>query len=349
MKRRCALKNIENGLLKDWLQQKGYRTFRAEQMLHWMYKRWALSAGEMQNIPADLRSQLDGSFYVFSLNCIETYRAEDGTCKYVLQTVDDLCVETVLMYAENRLTVCVSSQVGCPVGCRFCASGRHGLVRNLSKAEIVDQVVYACRQAGRKVDNIVLMGMGEPLLNTANVIGALNTINDVEKVGCSARGVTVSTSGVVPGIYELGGAERQWNLAVSLHAADEESRARIIPDAYRYDLEAVFEACRWYRQKSSRMVTFEYTVVSGLNDRRIDLEKLAENAKAIRAKVNLIAANPLESEGGRDHTKAARDASRFLQGRGVRVTLRRSRGQQIRAACGQLARTKPGEDNGEAG
>ncbi len=331
-----SIKDLAPEALQDWLVQEGQPRFRLKQIQDWLYAKWALDFDQMKNLPASLRERLAGRFRAFSLEALETQRAADGTEKFLFALADGESIETVLIRAPGRNTVCVSTQVGCAVGCVFCASGRGGLVRDLTPSEIVDQVVFACRQLGERVDNIVVMGMGEPLLNLGNLTRALEQIGDPGKLGIGARHVTISTSGIVPGIQQLADCGRQWNLALSLHATDDAKRARLIPDSRRYPLPDVLDACRYYREKSGRMVTLEYTVLQGKNDTPPDLEALAAIALDLRAKVNLIPYNP--TGGGLrapDREAVARFEAGLLQ-RGVQATVRREKGSDIMAACGQL-------------
>jgi 23S rRNA (adenine2503-C2)-methyltransferase len=236
------------------------------------------------------------------------------------------------------LTVCISTQVGCPVRCSFCASGREGLKRDLRAGEIVDQVVFANRAADERIDNVVVMGMGEPLLNLSALLPALDTIcaGAGRGLGIGARHVTVSTSGIVPGIRRLAKAGRQWNLALSLHGVTDERRARFIPPQFRYPLNEVLAACREYREATGRMVTLEYALVAGENDTPADSQALAVIARDLRAKVNLI---PCNSVGNTFEASSEDRVNQFheeLLGRGAQSTVRRRKGADIQAACGQL-------------
>jgi 23S rRNA (adenine2503-C2)-methyltransferase len=312
--------------------------FRAKQIRQWLFEKLALDADEMTNLPASLRQALAREFAVCSVSLLEELRDEEGTTKWLLVLPDGQTIETVLIRAPERLTVCISTQVGCPVRCAFCASGKQGLVRDLRMGEIVDQVVYANRAAGQRVDNIVVMGMGEPLLNLSALLPALDTIcaGNGEGLGVGARHVTVSTSGIVPGIRQLALAGRQWNLALSLHGVSDERRAQFIPPAHRYPLADILQACREYREATGRMVTLEYALVAGENDTVADAQELATIARDLRAKVNLI---PCNAVGGGHRASSADCVQAFherLLARGVQATVRRRKGTDIQAACGQL-------------
>ena len=330
------LKNLSDHDLTAWLQTRGEPAFRCRQIRHWLYKRWAMASSEMTNLPQPLRDDLAETFRVFSLNLRQTLEADDDTRKFLFELRDGETIETVLLKTARRSTVCVSTQVGCPVRCAFCASGRHGLIRNLDTAEIIDQIVYACRELGERVNNIVVMGMGEPLLNLDALLPALHRVNAADGLEIGARHITISTSGIVPGIRTLAELGRQWNLALSLHAASEATRRNLIPDAYRYPLGDVVRACRQYREKTNRLVTLEYTLLKGRNDNESDVRALGRLATELRAKVNLIPCNPGETAFCRPERRRISGIEHQLDTMGVRVTVRRSRGEQIQAACGQL-------------
>jgi 23S rRNA (adenine2503-C2)-methyltransferase len=333
-----CLKNYDDAALTDWLKQHGHPRFRLKQITDWLYEKWAVSTEEMRNLPLALRKDLDADFRIFSLTCIETLRAEDGTEKFLFELGDGHTIETVHISAPGRHTVCISTQVGCPVRCVFCASGRGGLVRNLTPAEIVDQVVHVCRRLGERVTNIVVMGMGEPLLNLENLKTALEILN--VRLGLGARRITISTSGIVPGIREVADMGKQWNLALSLHATSDVGRAQVIPDLHRYPLEEILGACEYYRQQTGRMVTFEYTLLAGKNDTLPEMRKLAHLARRLHAKVNLI---PCNSTGGvyqAPSPEMVKHCLQILEESGVQATVRLEKGNDILAACGQLRQAR---------
>lgn len=333
-----SLKQIPEEELRGWLASRGEPAFRLRQVRDWLFRSWCTDVSEMRNLPGAVRRDLDACFSVFSLRCTDVVRAEDDTEKFLFELADGESVETVLIPTPKRTTVCVSTQVGCPVRCSFCVSGNDGLVRNLTASEIVDQVVYVCRRLSRRVDNVVVMGMGEPLLNYANLVSALGTISDPELLGIGARHVTVSTSGIVPGIRHLADLQRQWGLAVSLHAPTDDARSRLIPSACRYPLDQILEACRYHRERTGRMCTLEYALVHGRNDRDSDARELRRIALDLRAKVNLIPLNPGAGPFCGSPPAVVAAFAAVLRAGGVRATVRRSRGEDIRAACGQLRR-----------
>jgi 23S rRNA (adenine2503-C2)-methyltransferase len=329
---RC-LRDFSLEELKALVVSLGEKPFRATQIQDWLVGRLAASYDEMKNLPRAFRERLAQMVPAFSLKTVARLQdPEDGTVKWLSELSDGHTVETVLMRIPERSTVCISTQVGCPVQCVFCASGRGGLVRNLSVAEIMDQVILASRENGGRVDNIVVMGMGEPLLNLDALIPALRAL------AFGVRRVTISTSGIVPGILRLAKEGDPWNLALSLHAVDDEMRGRIIPAHHRYPLSEIFAAMKVYREKLGdfRHLTLEYALVAGQNDSPGALEKLARIAADLQAKVNFIPCNPNDSRLTAPTQRRCQEAVAFLESRGVTATLRRSRGQGILAACGQL-------------
>ncbi len=328
-----------------WLAAHGEPAYRLKQIREWLWVRRAVTFTEMSNLPVAMRIALDAEFAAFSLNVLDTQKAGDGTRKFLFGLVDGTTVEGVLVPAPRRNTVCVSTQVGCPVRCVFCASGRGGFVRNLTPSEIADQVLFACRELGERVNNVVVMGMGEPLLNLDNLLVALEIIGDPAGLGLGARHVTISTSGIVPGIRRLAEQEKQWNLALSLHATDDEARAQIIPEGHRFPLEEVLAACRDYREKAGRMVTLEYALIRGMNDSSQEIQRLGAIAKDLRAKVNLIPCNRIGGKLVPPDRAEVRRISDQLDRLGVQVSVRKEMGADIDAACGQLRsryETKPG-------
>ncbi|MCQ2396380.1 MAG: 23S rRNA (adenine(2503)-C(2))-methyltransferase RlmN [Lentisphaeria bacterium] len=312
-------------------------SFRAKQILEWLFGRFANSYDEMTNLPSALKSALAEQVRPFALTVIDCLKdPEDGTIKWLSELEDGNTIETVLIRVPGRTTVCISTQVGCPVRCVFCASGRGGLVRNLTAGEIIDQVILACREVGDRVDNIVVMGMGEPLLNLDALAAALDGISGEDTLGFGARHITISTSGIVPGIRRLAEMGRSWNLALSLHAVNDEMRAQIIPPATRFPLEEIFSACEYHRTLTGRMLTLEYALIKDKNDSRETLEALSAIAHRLRAKVNLIPCNPNASRLTAPTMRRCYEAVDFLTDLGVQATLRHSHGQGILAACGQL-------------
>lgn len=330
------ISDLPETLLCEWLAQHGQPRFRARQIRQWLFGRYCRSFDDMTNLPEALRRELALAFRCCAVADAGILRAADGTVKFLFRLDDAETIETVLIPEKQRRTVCVSTQVGCPVRCVFCATGRGGFVRNLTSAEIIDQVLACCRYIGGRVTNIVVMGMGEPLLNVANTVAALERLTSGDGLDLGARRITVSTSGIPAGIRALAQHGRQWGLSLSLHAASDAKRARLIPAAYRSPIREIMAACREYREKTGRIVTLEYTLMPTVNDGRDDARMLAEAARDLRAKINLIGLNPIAPASRAPDESDVAAFARVLRSRGATVTVRRSRGEAIRAACGQL-------------
>lgn len=335
MKRTC-IKDLTEKELAGWLKRAGQPGFRVGQIHQWLYEKGVAEFADMRNLPKPLRERLAADFACCSLAEVERLSADDGTRKFLLELSDGETIESVLIAAPDRNTVCVSTQVGCPVRCAFCASGRDGLVRNLTAAEIIDQVLLAGRVLGRRVDNVVLMGIGEPLLNLDAVVPALETLGDETGVGLSARRITVSTSGIVPGIRRLAACAPPWNLALSLHAPTDAGRAELVPSEYRYPLGEIFAACRAYAKSANRKITLEYALIKGKNDTQQAAEAVAKIANDLHAKVNLIPHNPVGSGHNAPGGERVQAFRGILARASVQVTVRREKGAGVHAACGQL-------------
>jgi len=334
---KIPLNTLAEAELAGWLKSLGQPAYRGSQVFDWIYKKFADSPDEMKNLPALLKSELMKSYIFRQASEIRQEKASDGTTKLLLEFSDGQCVECVIIPSLDRTTFCLSSQIGCPVGCFFCASGTGGLVRNLDASEILDEFFMCCRKIGRLPDNIVFMGTGEALMNYSNFISALNIICGEKLVGMSPRRITVSTSGFVPGIRKFSAEGKPWNLAVSLHSPTDEGRARLIPDKHRYPIKEICEACRFYFNETGRIVTFEYTLVKGLNDSRDDALKLADIVSSCSAKVNLIPLNAVDKSGfSRPERSKMLEFESTLKDKGVPVTVRIEKGDNINAACGQL-------------
>lgn len=317
-------------------------SFRSTQLREWLYRNPVLDAGQMTNLPGDLRHALSARLWPFEV--VEHQSADRGTThKWLFRTGDGAAIEAVVMGYRNRTTLCVSSQAGCALACTFCATGQFGFERHLQAGEIVAQVAYAnaflrthpLGSSPTRVTNVVFMGMGEPLANYPRLRSAIGLM--VGEMGMSARSLTVSTVGVAPGMRRL--ADEPWpvNLAVSLHAADDELRSRLVPLNRRYPLSEVEAAASYFFEKKGRRVSLEWTMIRGVNDDRSQADRLAAIARRLRAHVNLIALNPTPLSADLPSTPQA--INRFaaaLRGQGVNVTVRDTRGADIDAACGQL-------------
>ena len=336
---RIDIKSLTAIELKAWLKARGMRSFRAGQILRWIYQRQADSFEQMTDLRKEIRAQLDDHFTIARLGTVGAETSADGSQKFLFRLSDGETIETVLIPERNHYTLCISSQVGCALGCRFCLTARSGLVRNLSRAEIVSQVrdVQHRMDRPRLLTNIVLMGMGEPLANYANVTSALDTILDGEAgMVFASRRVTLSTAGLVPRLSDLG-RDAPVNLAVSLNATDNRTRSRLMPINRKYPIEALIDACRRYPLRSGRRITFEYILIKGVNDRPRHARQLSKLLSGLKAKVNLIPFNP--HQGSRLEPPAAAVVDAFqevLLSSHLTAIVRQSKGGDISAACGQL-------------
>jgi len=331
--------------LSQWMKTSGQPDYRTTQILEWVYAKRATEFSQMTSLPAALRDQLRQSFSFSPLEVVREIGSADTTRKFLFRLSDGQLIETVLIPASqalygsrsDRRTLCVSTQVGCAYGCKFCASGLDGWKRNLGADEIVAQVLQAEALCGERINNLVFMGMGEPLANYPNLIRALNILNAPWGVGIGARHITVSTSGLAPRIREFADQPLQIRLAISLHGATDEVRERIMPVNRKYPLEDLLDACAHYVSRKKQMLTFEFILIAGVNDSPAQATALARLAKRLQAKVNLIPYNAVEGlEWVRPSEGAQDDFLTILNRSGVPATLRREKGHDIAAACGQL-------------
>jgi len=324
--------------LTQWVEQQGQPAYRGRQLHQWIYQQGARSLTEISVFPKQWRESLtDVPIGRSTLH----YRSEspDGTVKYLLSMADGNIIETVGIPTSERLTVCVSSQVGCPMACDFCATGKGGFSRNLKRHEIVDQVLTVQEDFGQRVSNVVFMGMGEPLLNLDAVVGAVQSLN--QDVGIGMRSLTISTVGIPGRIRQLAEHQLQITFAVSLHASNQQLREKLIPSAKGYPLEILLEECREYVQATNRRVTFEYIVLAGLNDLPEHAIELAGHLRGFQSHVNLIPYNPIsEVDYQRPTGKRIQDFVDALEKQHIAVSVRRSRGLEKDAACGQLRASK---------
>ncbi len=339
--------NIKGLYLEELAKQLallGEPAYRAEQLLQWVYVKQAESFEQMSNLSAALRAKLAEEFTLNAVSEVTTRHATDTTEKFLFQLNDGSLIETVLIPAtpgltstDDRQTVCVSTQVGCAFGCKFCASGLDGFKRNLSAAEIVDQVWQTQKLTKEKVNNIVVMGMGEPFANYENVLRALRILNAPWAFGIGARKMTVSTVGIVTGIRRLAEEPMQIRLAVSLHGATDDVRGKIMPINRKFPMNELVAACEYYAATKGKMLTFEYILIKDVNDMIEQAHKLAAMARRVHAKVNLIPHNPVEGLGwqrpDRDRCKVFQHV---LRQAAISATLRIDKGADIAAACGQL-------------
>ena len=317
----------------------GEQKFRAKQVFQWL-GRGVRDFDKMTNLSKPLREKLKDEYELYEPKVIgKQVSAIDGTIKYLWELKDGNAVETVVMSYKHGNTVCVSSQVGCRQGCAFCASTIGGLVRNLEPSEILDEVLFSQLDSGKTISNIVLMGIGEPLDNFDNVMRFLELVNRPDGANIGMRHISLSTCGVVPGIDALADRQLQLTLSVSLHAPDSETRSRIMPVNRAYDVETLFAACHRYFQKTGRRISFEYSMVNGVNDSPQMAKKLADLIRGMGAHVNLIPINPVDGSPYSATDEAnVRRFQKMLEDLGVNATIRRRLGTDISAACGQLRR-----------
>lgn len=323
--------------LLTFVKKAGEPAYRAKQIMEWISKKRISDPDKMTNLSASLREKLKEYFSCSAVKILETRRSADGSCKLLLELGDGESIECAIIAAQDeRNTFCLSTQVGCPVRCSFCASGEHGLVRNLTAGEIVEQYLLCSSIIGKAPDNVVIMGIGEPLLNYDNLVGALEKICDPQGIALAARRVTISTSGWTPGIRNLAKKGRQWNLAVSLHAPDDKTRALLIPGKFRRDIKDILDACKLHREATGRLLTFEYVLLKDVNDAKEFASGLVKVAKAADAKVNLIPYNEANGGFSRPDRETVKKFASVLERAGVPVTVRVEKGFESDAACGQL-------------
>lgn len=337
--KKVALKNFTEEQLKEFMKTIGEKSFRGSQIFTWIYK-GAKSFDDMNNIPKSLREKLEKVSYIGNIDIeLKLESKVDGTKKYLFLLNDGNIIETVMMNYDSRVTVCVSNQVGCRMGCKFCASTIDGLLRNLEPWEILDQVIKIQEDTGKRVSNIVLMGSGEPLDNFENTKQFLKIINEKNGLNIGYRHITLSTCGIVPKIYELADLEIPINLALSLHSPYDEGRKEIMPVANAYSIKDILDACRYYIKKTNRRVTFEYSLIKGVNDSENEAASLAKLLKGMLCHVNLIPINAVEEREYEKPDKSFiykfRDS---LEKNNIPATVRISMGSDISGACGQLRR-----------
>ncbi len=318
----------------------GEKPFRAKQLYEWMHVKLARDYDEMTNLPKSLRERLNENYPYTSLKEVMVQQSKiDGTQKFLFALADGNCVESVWMQYHHGNSVCISSQVGCRMGCRFCASTLDGLERNLTSCEMLDQIYAIARSTGERVSNVVVMGTGEPLDNYDNLLRFLQMISDESGLHISQRNITVSTCGIVENMRRLADEKLQITLALSLHGSTQEKRQELMPIANRYSVSEVIDACRYYFMQTGRRITFEYSLVSGVNDTEADAENLCKLVDGLNCHVNLIPVNPIKE---RDYSASERkDVLRFqnkLEKKHINATVRREMGRDINGACGQLRR-----------
>lgn len=327
--------------LKQYISSIGEKPFRAAQIYEWLHQKLVDEFDEMSNISGKLKERLKEDFYIESLEIVKVLTSQmDGTQKFLFRLRDGNVIESVLMKYKHGNSVCISTQVGCRMGCRFCASTLDGLVRNLTASEMLKEIYTIQKYSNERVSNIVLMGSGEPMDNFDNVTAFVNLITDENGLHISQRNITISTCGLVDNIKKLADMNLQVTLALSLHAADDETRKELMPIARRYTIREVLDACKYYFDKTKRRITFEYSLVAGVNDNIAEAEKLVSLIKGMNCHVNLIPVNPIKE---RDYKKSSGSSiagfKNYLEKNGINVTIRREMGSDIQGACGQLRKS----------
>lgn len=336
------IRSFDKKELKEYFTERGEKSFRAEQVYQWVWQKSAKSFGDMTNLSKPLRAFLEENFLITELQVHTLQKSADGTIKTAFSLHDGKLVESVLIPTDDRMTACISSQVGCSLDCKFCATARLKMMRNLNPDEIYDQVVEVGRQANNNyrvpLSNIVYMGMGEPLLNYKNVMSSIERICSPEGLGMSYKRITVSTSGVSKMIARLGDEEVKFKLALSLHVANNEKRSRLMSINNTNPLEDLADSLKHYYNKTGNRVTYEYIVFKDFNDSIKDADELADFCRHIPCKVNIIEYNPIDGGEYEQTTPERLDKFiRHLENKNILVMVRKSRGKDIDAACGQLA------------
>lgn len=336
------IKSLNNEELAEWVRENSLPAFRAKQIFSWLHKSGVSDFSEMSNVSKDLRNKLSEEFYISSCEIENKYvSAIDGTVKYLFRLLDGEFLETVIMKYKYGYTICVSSQVGCKMGCRFCASTLAGFKRNLTAGEIESQLHSAQKDLGIRISHIVLMGIGEPLDNFDNVLRFIENVNSEDGLNMSVRNITLSTCGIVPRIKDLMKHDLQLTLTISLHAPNDEIRSKIMPVNDRWKINEVIAACREYAEFTSRRVSFEYTLIKDVNDTPECAEELSKLLKGMLCHVNLIPVNNVEERKNiRSSDKSVNKFLHILQKNGINATIRRTLGSDINASCGQLRRKK---------
>ena len=336
------MKNIKDyslDELKDELKEIGEKPFRAEQIYKWLYEARVSDFDDMTNLSLELREKLKQVYEIKKFKILKKQVASDGTKKYLFDVLDGNAIETVLMSYHHGYSICVSSQIGCKMGCKFCASTGINFIRNLSSGEIVEQILAVEQDTGVRISNVVFMGIGEPLDNYDNVINAIHIINNQKGLSIGARHISISTSGLVPKIYKLAKENIPCTLSISLHATTNEKRSKMMPVNNSYPIEELIEACKYYLEKTNRRISFEYALAKDNNDNIEDAKGLIKLLKGMLCHVNLIPINKIENgkftKSSNENIIKFRD---YLNEHGIVATIRRELGSDIEAACGQLRR-----------
>ena len=336
------MKNIKDynlDALKNELAELGEKPYRAEQIFKWLYQDKVKSFDDMTNLSLDLREKLKENYTICNFNILKKQESKDGTKKYLFDVLDGNAIETVLMSYHHGYSICVSSQIGCPMGCKFCASTGIAFVRNLTSGEIVEQILAVEQDTGVRISNVDFMGIGEPLNNYDNVVNAIRIINNPKGLNIGARHISVSTSGLVHAIYKLADENIQCTLSISLHATNNEKRSSMMPVNDAYPIEQLMQACKDYIAKTNRRISFEYALAKDNNDNLEDAKELVKLLHGMLCHVNLIPINKIEN--GKYTKSSIENVMKFrdyLNDHGITATIRRELGSDIEAACGQLRR-----------
>ncbi len=338
MAEKIDIKSMNLDELIEFIESIGEKKFRAKQIYEWLHIKQVESFDDMSNISKDLKARLDEISYITCLKKVDVQISKiDGTRKYLFGLADGNVIESVLMKYKHGNSVCISSQVGCRMGCRFCASTLDGLVRGLHPSEMIDQIYRIGKDIGEKISNVVVMGTGEPMDNYDNLLKFIELLTDKNGLNISQRNLTVSTCGIVPRMRQLADENLSITLALSLHASNQAKRLELMPVANAYDIHEVIDACKYYFDKTGRRVTFEYSLVGGVNDSNEDARELSQLVKGMNCHINLIPVNPIKE---RDYVQSnASVIAAFknkLEKNGINVTIRREMGRDIDGACGQL-------------
>lgn len=340
------MKNIKDynlDELKEEMLSIGEKVYRAEQIFKWIYVENVTDFNEMTNLSLELREKLKNNYTLDIYKIIKKQESLDGTKKYLFDVLDGNAIETVLMQYKHGYSICVSSQVGCKMGCKFCASTGIAFIRSLTAGEIAEQILAVGRDTGIKISNVVFMGIGEPLDNFDNVIKAIKIINNQKGLNIGARHISISTCGLVPKIYEIADMDLQCTLSISLHATTNEKRSKMMPINNKYSIEELMKACKYYIEKTNKRISFEYALAKDNNDNLDDAKALVKLLRGMLCHVNLIPINKIEN--GKFDTSTNENVMKFrdyLNDNGIVATIRRELGDDIEAACGQLRRKEGG-------
>ena len=333
------IKDYDLKELKEELTKIGEKPFRAEQIFKWLYQEKVKKFGEMTNLSLELRKKLEENYTICNYKILKKQESKDGTIKYLFDVLDGNAIETVLMSYHHGYSICVSSQIGCKMGCKFCASTGINFVRDLTSGEIVEQILAVEQDTGFRISNVVFMGIGEPLNNYDNVINAIKIINNPKGLNIGARHISISTSGLVPRIYKLAEENIQCTLSISLHATNDEKRSSMMPINNAFNIAKLMEACKYYIEKTHRRISFEYALAKDNNDNLEDAKELVKLLKGMLCHVNLIPINKIENgqytKSSNENIMKFRD---YLNDHGIVATIRRELGSDIDSACGQLRR-----------